>query len=242
MNRFANIVLVGALVNLLVLMLFPPFDVVSLTDRGLRYFDAFYPVWAVPPNRAVNADLLFFAVYGVVGNAVASFIVLSRPRPLAPRLIVLVMAFLNLVVVLLFPPFEAFPWAGRTTVGSFDGFYFAFGDKSSRRIFMPMLIMEMIYVLLNACSFWLLMGARERKGEPTQGALTMLARSDALRKQSDALQEQADVLRRRAGEKLEEKKPGAGSVWVRGPDRRKRRDPAYKGPDRRRGGDRRDAR
>ncbi|MSQ53827.1 MAG: hypothetical protein EXR31_00510 [Betaproteobacteria bacterium] len=215
---------------------------VSFTDRGVRYFDAFHPAWAVPPNRTINSDLLFFAVYGVVGNAVASFLLLSRPHPIAPRYIVLIMALLNLVVVLLFPPFEAFPWAGRTTVGSFDGFYFAFGDKSSRRIFMPLLTMEMIYVLLNACAFWLLMGMRERKREPTAGALTMLAQSDALQQQADALKGHADVLRRRAGEKLDKNKPGAGSIWLRGPDRRKRRDPSFKGPDRRRSGDRRTAR
>ena len=59
MNRYSNVVLVGALANLLLLMLFPPFDVVSLSERGIRYFDAFYPMFAVPPNRTINADLLF---------------------------------------------------------------------------------------------------------------------------------------------------------------------------------------
>ena len=70
----------------------------------------------------------------------------------------------------------------------------------------------------------------------------MLAQSDALQQQADALKGHADVLRRRAGEKLAKNKPGAGSIWLRGPDRRKRRDPSFKGPDRRRSGDRRTAR
>jgi len=219
-NRYSNIVLVGALANILLLMAFPPYDVASLTDRGIRYFDAFYPAFAVPPNRTVNADLLFFAVYGIVGNAVLSFLLLSRPRPVPPRLIVLILSFVNLAVVLLFPPFEAFPWAGRTTVGTFDGFYFAFGDKGRRTIFMPMLTLELIYVLLNSCVFWLLMGMREKREAEGPGATTLLAQSDDLRRQAQA--------------KMGGKGSGS-SLWVRGPDRRKRRDPSYKGPERRKG-------
>ena len=102
MKRFSNIVLFGALANILLLMLFPPYDVLSLTDRGVRYFDAFYPVFSVPPNRTVNADLLFFAIYGVVGNAVVSFTLLSRPQPLAPRLIVLIIAGMVYAAVMTF--------------------------------------------------------------------------------------------------------------------------------------------
>jgi hypothetical protein len=227
MNRFSNIVLVGALVNLLVLMLFPPFDVVSLTDRGVRFFDALHPAFAVPPNRTVNADILFFAIYGVVGNALAAFVLLSRPTPVAPRHIVLVISLINLVVVLLFPPFEAFPWAGRTTTGSFDGFYFAFGDKSRRSVFLPMLTLELIYVALNACVFWLAMGLRERAPVVEPGAETLLAKSDEFRRQAER------KFAARGGEKGE-------SLWVRGPDRRKRKDPSYRGPERRTfGGDRR---
>ena len=112
--------------------------------------------------------------------------------------------------------------------GSFDGFYFAFGDKVRRQIFMPMLTIELIYVLLNACAFWLLMGLRERKRAPEPGAATLLAESD--------------VLRRRAEDKMAAQKSSGESLWVRGPDRRKRRDGAYKGPERRKGGDRRDRR
>jgi hypothetical protein len=226
MNRYFQVVLVGALANILLLLLFPPYDVVSLTDRGMRWFDAFYPAFSVPPNRSVNADILFFAIYGVVGNALAAFVLLSRPTPIAPRHIVLGMALVNLVIVLLFPPFEAFPWAGRRTTGSFDGFYFAFGDKSRRSIFLPMLTLELIYVALNACVFWLAMGLRERAPAAGAGA--------------GAPNAPPDELRRQAGRKFAARgSPKAESLWVRGPDRRKRRDPAYQGPERRRAGDRR---
>lgn len=62
MTRFSNIVLFGALANILVLMMFPLFDVVSLTDRGVQFFDGFHPVFSVPPYRTINADVLFFAI------------------------------------------------------------------------------------------------------------------------------------------------------------------------------------
>ena len=111
------------------------------------------------------------------------------------------MSFVNLVVVLLFPPFEAFPWAGRTTVGTFEGFYFAFGDKARRTIFMPMLTLELIYVLVNSCAYWLLMGVRERQDSEGPGAGTLLVQSDELRRKAQAKLGVA----------------GKGSVWVRGP-------------------------
>ena len=78
----------------------------------------------------------------------------------------------------------------------------------------------------NACAFWLLMGMRERKVQPEAGAATLFA--------------QADVLRRRAEDKAQAEKASGESLWVRGPDRRRKRDASYKGPERRQGGDRRD--
>lgn len=114
----------------------------------------------------------------MVGNALVAFTLLSRSQPVAPRLIVLMMGFVNLSVVLLFMPFEDFPWAGRTSFGSFGSFYFGFGGKVRRQIFMPMLTLELIYVLINACPFWLMMGIRERRVPlPEPGAATLLVES-----------------------------------------------------------------
>ena len=106
-------------------------------------------------------------------------IYLSAPaKPGAPPPVGVLMAFVNLSVVLLFMPFEDFPWAGRTSFGSFGSFYFGFGGKVRRQIFMPMLTLELIYVLINACPFWLLMGIRERRGPlPEPGGGTLLCES-----------------------------------------------------------------
>jgi len=43
---------------------------------------------------------------------------------------------------------------------------------------MPMLTLELIYVLINACAFWLMMGIRERRAPlPEPGTATLLVES-----------------------------------------------------------------
>ena len=231
MNRFQKVVLFGAAIALAILFLFPPFNLVTL-GRGAPAFDAFYPMFAVPPNRVMNADVLYLFAFGVLINAALAWLLLagSKSSPGEPRIdeqvVVIVFGIVNLAVVLLFPPMEAFPFAQRITVGTFDGFYFAFGDKSRRSIFIPLLYMEGLFVLTSACAFWLAMSIARRSQPADPGPLTMLA--------------QADVLRERAGAILGGALAG-GSVSKRGPERRTRRDPAFEGLERRKKADRRKA-
>lgn len=42
--------------------MFPLFDVVSLTDHDVQFFDAIHLVFSVPPYRTINAGVLFFAI------------------------------------------------------------------------------------------------------------------------------------------------------------------------------------
>ena len=230
MNRFQKIVLSGAALNVLVLFLFPPYDLVGV-GRGAPMFDAFYPVFSAPASRVINGDVLYLLVFGVLINTALAWLLMmgSKSAPDEPRVdaqtVVVAFGIVNLVVVLLFPPMEAFPFAQRMTVGTFDGFYFAFGDKARRSIFVPLLYMQVLYVLTNACAFWLAMGIAGRCGPKQSGPLTMLA--------------QADSLRERAASKLLGGIVPAASASKRGPDRRRRHDPAFKGPERRVRGERR---
>ena len=230
MNRFQKVVLGGAVINVLLLFMFPPYDVMAF-GRGAPMFDAFYPMFAVPPNRSINGDVLYILAFAVLMNAALAWLLLVAPKaqPEEPRIdaqtLVIAFGMLDLVMVLLFPPMEAFPFVQRITVGSFDGFYFAFGDKARRSIFVPLLYMEVLYVLTNACAFWLAMGIAGRCGPKQSGPLTMLA--------------QADSLRERAASKLLGGIVPAASASKRGPDRRRRHDPAFKGPERRVRGERR---
>jgi hypothetical protein len=220
LNRFQKIIFFGAALNVLLLFLFPPYDVISF-GRGSPMFDAFHPVFAVPPNRVINGNVLYLFSFGVLINAGLAWLLLSAPKSepgkprLEPQTVVIVFGIVNLVIVMLFPPMEAFPFAQRVTVGTFDGFYFAFGDKARRSIFVPLLYMEGLFVLANAFAFWLAMSVAER---------TAAAGEVSIRTQTSRLRNQAD-------HKLQG--GAASSLSERGPDRRRRIEPTFKGPEQR---------
>ena len=232
MNRFQKVILYGTVLNVAILLLFPPYDVMAF-GRSAPMFDAFYPMFSAPANRVINGDLLYIFIFGVLVNTAAAWLLLAAPKhsPGVPRFdpqsVVVTFAIFNLVLVMLFPPMEAFPFAQRITVGTFDGFYFAFGDKARRAIFVPLLYMEALFVLTNACAYWLAMSIAGR-GQTLAadfGPMTMLA--------------QSDYLRERAADKLLGEAASASSLSARGPDRRKGVMPGYKGPERRNRGERR---
>jgi len=160
LNRQQKIVLGGAFVNVASLMLFPPCDAISLAG-GAPSFDAFYPVFAIPPQRVISANLLYYALIAVAANAAAAWLLLSGGKAGKPRVdpgtLVVAMSFLNLMIVFLFPPYATQPGVGA---GSFQGFEFALGGGARRSIFVPLLYLEVIFVLINACAFWLAL--RER--------------------------------------------------------------------------------
>jgi hypothetical protein len=68
----------------------------------------------------------------------------------------------NIAITMLFPPFETYVSLTRLQVPSFDGFYFVFGDKSKRNFFIPILYMQVSFVLINGALFTLLFGENER--------------------------------------------------------------------------------
>lgn len=230
MNRFQKVVLYGVVLNVMVLFVFPPHDAPGF-GRAAPMFDAFYPIFSAPASRTINGDLLYILLTAVLANAALAWLLLtaSRATPGEPRfsaqMLVIVFGVFNLAVAFLFPPMESFPFAQRVTVGTFDGFYFAFGDKSRRAIFVPLLFMEVLFILINAFSYWLAMSIAARNGPPESGPLTMLA--------------QADDLRQRAESRLLGEAAAATSVSKRGPERRVAHSPGYKGPEKRKKGERR---
>jgi hypothetical protein len=189
MNRCQKIVLAGAFANAVVLMLFPPHDAETLM-RGTPVFDAFYPVFSAPPNRVINANLLYLSLFAVFGNCALAWLLLSggkdeRPR-VSPGNLVVVMAFANLALVFLFPPFEAQPVSGRFGVAAFEGFDFAFGGGARRRIFLPLLYIEVLYVLVNACAFWLALRERAAKTVIDDSIHELIAEKEATEAEIEA--------------------------------------------------------
>ena len=63
---------------------------------------------------------------------------------------VIVFAAINLLVILLFPPFENYASMTRLSGTYFDGFYFVFGDKWQRRFYVPLLYLEILWALVNS--------------------------------------------------------------------------------------------
>jgi len=163
MNRFQKLVLVLALANAVLIALFPPYDVESLA--GTPVFDAFHPVFAAPANGLINANLLYIGLFGVFANAAVLWLALASGKDGRPRFdsgnLVVILAIANLALVFLFPPYETPPVSGKFGGGGgFDSFQFALGGTGRRTIFIPLLYIEVIFALLNACLAWLVL--RER--------------------------------------------------------------------------------
>ena len=171
MNRYQKILLIVALVNIAVILLFPPFDAVPLARATARTFDGFFYVFGYHVNREINRPLLHLEVFVVLINMLIAWLLLQGGKPgaggRAPgrggfRSGILAMMLGNIAIMLLFPPFETYASLTRIQLPSFDGFYFVFGDKSRRNFFIPILYMQVTFVLINGALFTLLFGESER--------------------------------------------------------------------------------
>lgn len=169
MNPSQAIVLAVAAGNIVLMLLFPPYDSIVLGRGGAQTFDAFYFVFDRHFNKAINADLLLLELYWVLINAAIGWLLLRKFTPgeevMSRRTAVIALACANLVLVLLFPPFENYASTMRLSGTYFDGFHFVFGDKWQRRFYVPLLYMEVLWVLINAGVLWLLLRDRPRPEE-----------------------------------------------------------------------------
>ena len=168
MNRLQASVLGVAVLNLAVMLLFPPYDSIALGRGGAQTFDAFYFAFDRHVDKLLNADLLLLELYWVIINASIAWLLL-RPHPgaerepiMSRRAAVVLFAIANLALVLLFPPFENYPSTLRFASTHFDGFYFVFGDKWQRRLYIPLLYMEILWILVNVGLIWLILRGDER--------------------------------------------------------------------------------
>jgi hypothetical protein len=164
MNNAQRIALVVAVANLVLLLLFPPFDYASLQRGGIPTFDGFYFAFGSHPNRIINANFLALEIIVVLINACIALLLLRDPpvrKTLNPggnrrQRIVLVLMAINLVLVLLFPPFEFFGSITKAALPTFEGFYFVLADNSQRQLVAPILYIEVALVIINGALLWLL--------------------------------------------------------------------------------------
>jgi len=162
-------VLAVAATGIVLMLLFPPYDSMAM-GRGAPTFDAYYFVFDRQYNKTINSDLLFLQLGWVLLNASLGWLLLKNYDPdsamMSRRTAVLLFGAGNLALVLLFPPFENYASSMRFTGTYFDSFYFLFGDKWQRRIYLPLLYLEVLYVLVNTALLWLLFREPERTQDP----------------------------------------------------------------------------
>ena len=168
MNQRQLIALALAAANLILVLLFPPYDYQSL-QRHVATFDGFYFVFGGHPNRGLNVDFLALEISVILINTGIAWLLL-RQRALAhmggvnrAQRIVLGMVAVNLVLILLFPPFENYKAITRATLPTFEGFYFVFADNTQRQLVSLLLFIEVALVLVNGGLLWLLFKDRWRE-------------------------------------------------------------------------------
>jgi len=218
MNKFQVTVLIAALANLALMLIFPPFNSQSMLRAGPASFDAFYPVFDVPVSATLNSGLLYLEVFFVLVNAVLAWLLLqgAPEQPSRPRVrwqnVLQWLVIANLLLILLFPPFETQPDR------AFEGFRFALGGSVQRGIFLPFLFLELFLLALDAAALWLAFG--------------LVARWDEVDGSESAMPESiAD-----AGAASD---PDRSRIGRSDHDRRQGQDPEFPGPERRRGIERR---
>ena len=164
MNPSQAIVLAVTAANIALMLLFPPMDSIALGRGGAQTLDAFYFVFDRHYNKTISSNLLLIELYWVLANAAIGWLLLRRHDPakaetgvgISRRTGVIIFLALNLALVWLFPPFENYASTSRLAGTHFDSFYFIFGDKWQRRFYVPLLYMEVLWVLVNSAVLWLL--------------------------------------------------------------------------------------
>ncbi len=237
MNRHQKAVAVMAALNLLLLLMFPPFLDNPLQRGVVRSFESFYFLLMAPHGRVIHQELLMIEMFFVIANALAGWLALNAKGGAEIHLSergalrgLALFAVANLAILLLFPPFQPYPSFVRTPPEGFDSFYFLFGDKRSRHIFVPLLYLEIILVAINLLVAWLVFGVL--RGTVSQSDQHLIEELHHI------APEKANVIVH-AIEEEAHPQPAPQQVLGRRKERRKRQDPRYSGAERRSGRDRR---
>lgn len=156
-----RIALAVAAANLALILAFPPFDVYSVANVRVPVFGGFLPFTARDGYHVVNVSFLALEVIVVLINAAIAWLLLGTlGRPGAAMRLqntVLMGVGANLVLILLFPPFESVYALTRAALPSFEGFFFVFLRQPHHVVVTALLYLEAILVLVNGGLLWLLL-------------------------------------------------------------------------------------
>lgn len=150
--------LIIALINLLLLSLFPPYDDYAISQFGVGVFHGFLFIGSSKsPHLKINNGFFTLEFIVVFVNFGLLWLLSLRQKRKGTakteylRIGGLLVVVLNLIVVLLFPPFEYISHITQAVIPSFEGFYFVFAHPPNRAIVTPLLYLEVILVSINAC-------------------------------------------------------------------------------------------
>ena len=158
----------AALVNSALVSLFPPYDYLSLQRGNVPTFAGFYWLFGEHGNHVINSNFQALEFFVVLANAAIAWLLLNNKVETPQknqrwRNGVLWMVAINLVVILLFPPFENYTAITKAMLPSFEGFYFIFGDNSQRQIVTTILYIEIAFLLINGGLLLLFLKDRTKK-------------------------------------------------------------------------------
>jgi heme/copper-type cytochrome/quinol oxidase subunit 2 len=180
-NRNQKIALAIAAANLALLLLFPPFDQHSIANSRVPVFAGFNFVFAALPRSQINSSVLVLEVIVLLVNAAVAWLLLRDRQTGAPprrriafQNAVLIITAANLVLMLLFPPFESVFAVTNAALPNFEGFYFIFSQQPNHTIVTTVLYIEVIFILINGGLFWLIFKER-RPGQLTSEQIQALS-------------------------------------------------------------------
>ena len=162
MNKYQRVVIVVGLMNILIVLLFPPFASQSLAKVILPSFDGFYPLFSQLGKKPIFTALLSLELMFIGINILGAWIALQKNNSshsfpdFSFKKAIAWFTVGNLLVLFSFPPFETYQTLLRFDAGGFDSFYFIFGRRSQPPIFWPLLYLECLLVVINALGFILL--------------------------------------------------------------------------------------
>jgi len=167
MNKNQAIALGIAALNIVLILLFPPFDTYAIAISKLPVFSGFefYPRHSA--GMVVNISLLYLELIVVLINACIALLLLRTikvevtRRRISLQNVTLIVIGINLVLVLLFPPFESVYAVTNAALPTFEGFYFVFARQPNHILVATILYLEVFLVLINGALLWLIF--RERK-------------------------------------------------------------------------------
>ncbi len=180
MNRNQAIAILIAAANIVFIMLFPPFDTYSIARSQIPVFAGFYFYPSRNEYMVVNTSLLFLEVFVVAINACIAMLLLRTKKMRVTRRLVslqsatLLVVAINLVVILLFPPFESVFAMSRAAIPTFEGFYFIFARQQNHVVVTAVLYMEVFFMLINGAIFWLIFRDRSDAVPTPEEALKLM--------------------------------------------------------------------